>query len=128
MEEGFLHDVFGLPGVANYAASDAEDQTGVTVEQNFEGYRVIGLQTGHYFFIGGETRLGRRRGRSGSRFRRGSPGERECEGAARRGSAHVTTLDGCWIAEACSGTPLATPERSQRSENCWVDDTPGFAG
>src|SRR5215469_4327000 len=52
MKKGVLYYIFGLAAVSHNAARDAKHQPGITVKENFQGARIVGLQPGHYLFIG----------------------------------------------------------------------------
>src|ERR1700730_13000227 len=76
-----LYHIFRLAGVQNDPARDIKHQAGVTVEENFQSVRIVGLKTSHHFFIAGKTLLGCDRRDSGT-FLVPSPTDGKCECAA----------------------------------------------
>ena len=51
MEKGILDHIFGLAPVTDHSECNSKDKTGVAVKQNFQGRRIVSLQTKHRFVI-----------------------------------------------------------------------------
>ena len=55
MEKGLLDDIFGLAPVTDHSERNSKDEASVAVEQDFQGRRIVQLQSSHCFIIGGNT-------------------------------------------------------------------------
>src|ERR1700677_173237 len=90
-KEDFLNDIFGFITVVQNAKSDSQYQTGISSEEQVQGFRIFDLEASHEFFIARRPNLdglGRRDGF----FRNGPPDHGECQRAPIQRRAHLSTL------------------------------------